>query len=319
MNCARCGLQAFGYRSCPGCGAPFAVTEEVGPLHGPGMPARRWELTAPESYLLRYADFGGDSEWHAFKVGLMELVARRVLRLDAVRMPRRILPGSRTDWLLSDGPRMGPLDEPSLARVLAVYTRLCERQLDAGVTLGESARQVEGVGLIRLARAVTDGGSRPVTYLSGDVAAALQRRGLLSAEGERTPAGEQAEEELDVWLSLARRAERFQHDGRWLRAYLRGAGASVLLVSAAYPALARFSQILARGGEPDPPLAAVRPHDGPQAPVPELFDILDFAGLDPVLLASDRIDGVVGVIEAIFVATSDGGRVVLGGAAHGSQ
>ena len=78
LNCARCGLQAFGYRSCPGCGAPFAVTEEVGPLHGPGMPARRWELTAPESYLLRYADFGGDSEWHAFKVGLMELVARRV-------------------------------------------------------------------------------------------------------------------------------------------------------------------------------------------------------------------------------------------------
>ena len=90
-------------------------------------------------------------------------------------------------------------------------------------------------------------------------------------------------------------------------------------VSAAYPALARFSQILARRGEPDPPLAAVRPHDGPQAPVPELFDILDFAGLDPVLLASDRIDGVVGVIEVIFVATSDGGRVVLGGAAHGSQ
>jgi hypothetical protein len=318
MTCARCGLQAFSYRSCPGCGAPFAVTEEVGPLHGPGMPARRWELTAPESYLLRYADFGGDSEWHAFKVGLMELVARRVLRLDGAHIPRRILPGSRTDWLLSDGPRMGPLDEPSLARVLAVYTRLRERQLDAGVTLGESARQVEGVGLIRLARAVTDGGSRPVTYLSGDVAAALQRRGLLSAEGERTPAGEQAEEGLDVWLSLARRAERFQHDGRWLRATCAEPAPPCCWSAPPirrWRGSARYWHAEASPIRRSPPSGRTTGLRRQSTS----FDILDFAGLDPVLLASDRIDGVVGVIEAIFVATSDGGRVILGGAAHGSQ
>jgi hypothetical protein len=115
MSCPSCGVDAVGYRTCPGCGAPLASAQDFGPLHGVLLPARAWELTGPESYLLRYVGSAA-SERGAYKVALMELVARRVLRLDGVRMRRRVVPGTQTEWLLSDGPRIDGFAEPSLAR-----------------------------------------------------------------------------------------------------------------------------------------------------------------------------------------------------------
>ena len=92
--------------------------------------------------------------------------------------------------------------------------------------------------------------------LNRAVATSLQRRGLLSVTMERTAAGAQADRQLDTWLQLARteipyRADDF--DLSWVRAYLHGAGAAVLLEDAAYPALSQIGRRHAPGhADPDP-------------------------------------------------------------------
>src|SRR3712207_9280558 len=65
----------------------------------------RWALTAPESYLLRYAALK-PSPVEAFKLALKQLVASDALRLEGAALPRRGLPGSRREWLIADGPRI---------------------------------------------------------------------------------------------------------------------------------------------------------------------------------------------------------------------
>ena len=50
-----------------------------------GLPTDRWELSAPESYLLRYAG-GGRKGIGAFALALKELVARDALRTEGARV-----------------------------------------------------------------------------------------------------------------------------------------------------------------------------------------------------------------------------------------
>ncbi len=49
-------------------------------------PGSRWNLTAPESYVLNSVGEGSGSE--AFKLALKELVARRALRVEPVQVRR---------------------------------------------------------------------------------------------------------------------------------------------------------------------------------------------------------------------------------------
>ena len=62
----------------------------------PEWPATRWQLSAPESFVLRNGPNASGRE--AFKLGLMELVGRGVLALDN--------PGK--DAMLRDGPQHAP-------------------------------------------------------------------------------------------------------------------------------------------------------------------------------------------------------------------
>ena len=227
MRCVGCDIAVVGLRTCPGCGAALDLQD----MPGPQLP-QRWELTAPESYLLRYVDCGATNAG-AFKLALIELLQREALVLDGALIRRRWGPGSRSVWLLSDGPRLPSVDEPALVPVLRLYTRLRERR-----------PEVEGVLVTDLVKAGARGRAGFRDYLSGAVASSLQGRGHLSAARERTPAGDQAEQRLDEWLQIGKHTfPRWSHHASWRRAYLQGAGAAVLLLGSSHPAFMQIAGI----------------------------------------------------------------------------
>src|SRR5215210_1701595 len=88
-------------------------------LRGPPLPYERWELTAPESYLLRYGLGRNVPAVCAFKLALMDLVARRALSLKGAWVRRRWAPGRRPVWLLADGPMKGSVEAPALVPLIA--------------------------------------------------------------------------------------------------------------------------------------------------------------------------------------------------------
>jgi hypothetical protein len=201
------------------------------------LPADRWELTAPESYLLRFTGCkprGID----AFTLALQELVARDALGLQGARIPRRLGIGTRAAWLVTAGPARESATEPALTAALAVF----ERAFD---TRGRST--VDGVALDDLRRqAVREFGSGLRRYLEHDLAGALRLRGLLDADGRRTAAGRRADDELDAWLAIGR--ERLKNWAANPRVpaqateFLLGAGAAVLLIHDVHPSLARIAE-----------------------------------------------------------------------------
>ena len=68
------------------------------------------------------------------------------------------------------------------------------------------------------------------------MAGSLRNRKLLSAGKRLTAAGEQAWVQLDTWLDVSRDPlKSWVHDQTWLRAYLAGAGAAVLLAELTNP------------------------------------------------------------------------------------
>jgi hypothetical protein len=210
----------------------------------PPLPSRRWELTAPESHLLRYGDDASGST--AFKLALMELVTRGALRLEAGWIRRWPGRGTRFAWLVADGHRMASATEPALAPVLGVFERASERRIFPAVSYWDHAVEFEGVIVPDIAKAASRRGfSR---FIKDDVAGALRARGLLTDENRRTPAGAQADDELERWLELSRQFPRWsQRDDGWGRVYLQRAGAAVLLTGGALPPLVSFAQAHATG------------------------------------------------------------------------
>jgi hypothetical protein len=78
----------------------------------------RWELTAPESHVIAYR--GGSFGPEAVRLAVVELVSRRVLRLEAVERTRA-LRESRREWGLAGGPAAGSPIEPPLDVVLEAF------------------------------------------------------------------------------------------------------------------------------------------------------------------------------------------------------
>ena len=257
MQCAGCGVELVGTAACPGCGMAIPTDQPIvaGRLRPPTLPDERWTLTAPESLALRYVS-GGIDGLGAFKLALIELITRAALRLHAARLDRRLLPGTLGVWLLSDGERLASVTEPALTPVVDAYVRARRRH---GVTHG--GLTVEGVLITELVRSATrrDAGLR--RYLKHTVAGQLKRRGLISGRDkhEYTEAGARADELLGRWLELGKGPFMRRHgsDLQWASAYLAGAGAAVLLIDDAYPALARFSAA-ARAGSIDGGVAQTR-------------------------------------------------------------
>ena len=228
--------------------------------------------------------------------------ARRAARAPCAHPRRRLHPppsrarGARR-LAISDGPGIDATPEPALAPVLDAYRRARPRK--AFTRAGEP---VAGLLTTDLLRAATNrrGGLRG--YLRRDLAGALERRGLLTADRRLTDAGRQADHELERWIELGRGrfAHRAARDETWARDYVAGAGAALLLISTANPAIARLSAATAAALSADQAYAfAVGPQGADGA------GVLDFSALAGGALTG--LDGAFAVLDASF-AGFDGRR-----------
>jgi hypothetical protein len=186
----------------------------------PRLPDRAWELSAPESYVLRQGMLALPAMTARFAV--FELVAREALRLGSARV-RQGLRG-RELWLVADGVVIDDVDDPSLRAALSSYSRVRGRRPRSAELDGEL---VDGVALDDLIKA----GARDFGAVEdGAIAVGLRKAGLLSRE-TRTAVGDRAYGLLDEWLRVGRRRfAEFSGDAAWAKAFLRGAGSAALLL-----------------------------------------------------------------------------------------
>ena len=211
----------------------------------------RWQLTAPESLVLRDGPHAKPAE--VVKLALLELVARRALRL--VEVETRGLFGRRgTEVVIGTGSQAAPADGP-LGPVATLALDAKAHTYPDGTV---------GIGLRSFAMTCAARFGRPPRlYIDRWVLPALVERGLytridrkvlgvvpqtswaLTGEGELARHRLQeltttAEHEVDDW------AER---DPARLARFLATAGGAALLVPAAYPAFEAFATRLA--AQPD--------------------------------------------------------------------
>lgn len=305
MNCRRCGRELHGHTVCPGCGATLPVAPR-----GPRLPDEPWELTAPESYLLRYEPTNSASSREAFKLALMDLIARDALTLRGAWVPRRWRRGARPWWLLCNGTRKAVLDEPALVPLIALHSDMVQKRPSFGVPFDDRTIEVRGVPLDKFVSAAARRNGGYAAYLKGHVASSLRNRGLLTVRNRRTPVGEEAWHELDAWLELARDPlKSWIHDPTWLRAYVTGAGAAVLLAEIDYPGHPTLQNI-GRALASNPPVAE------PSELGPAWWDTggLDFDAIaDGLDGACSAFDGVFSALDAAFL----GGSADFGGGGDG--
>ena len=198
--------------------------------------AWRWELTAPESWVLLN---GPKESRQPLKLGLTELMVRGAVRV--VESKGRF---GRKTVLLADGARAVAPSEPPLQVLWELYRRGTTKRTSDGT----------GVPVDRLARAVKSQFGTVGRYVPRAVLPSLVERGLYEPkEGrflfffprttyEPTPAGEARRAELEGLLARGR--ESF---GGWIdddpaaaAAYVGSAGAAVLLAPELFPQLRRL-------------------------------------------------------------------------------
>ena len=199
--------------------------------------SRPWQLTAPESYVLRYAPVTRVGV-EAFKLALQELVVRGALRVVPVRTPRRLGLSRGRRSLITEGHRFGGCAEPALVPILELYRNTRHRRLPAAAASGADA-ECEGILVEHFAKAGRKafGGYRG--YVDRHVAAALEQRGLFHIQRHSglsgrslysyTADGQRADNELEQWLQKGKRSPG--------RALLHGAGAAMLLLHQMDPQL----------------------------------------------------------------------------------
>ena len=199
--------------------------------------SRPWELTAPESYVLRYAPVTRVGV-EAFKLALQELVVRGALQVVPAHTPRRLGLGRGRRSLIAEGHRFGGCAEPALVPILELYRNTGIARVRIAVASGADG-ECEGIPLEHFAKAARKafGGYRG--YVDSHVAAALEQRGLFHIERyvglsnrslySYTAAGRRADDELEEWLQEGKRSQG--------SALLRGAGAAILLLHQMDPQL----------------------------------------------------------------------------------
>jgi hypothetical protein len=214
MNCDECGVDLDGHSVCPRCGSTSPLT-----IRGPRLPDEPWQLTAPESYLLRYGLDRDARPVSAFKLALMDLVTRQALTLNGAWIPRRWAPGMRPMFLLGDGPRKASVDEPALVPIIALHSSMIERRPTFGVPFDNPTGELPGVPLDKFVSAAARRNGGYSAYLKRDVAGSLRNRKLLSGRNLRTAAGEQARRHLDAWMEVGGGPlKNWRHDQTWLSA-----------------------------------------------------------------------------------------------------
>ena len=230
-------------------GDEFRPSAHSEALHAPFDSGSRWELTAPESYVLEFQ--GNWAGGQPLELAVKQLVVGRVLCV-AQAQPAR-LRGRKPRPVLVDGPNARSEVPPVLAPVLAAYHRARRRPvevLDPGSPLPVRA---EGVLIKDMVRAVFNELKSRERYRERYVVPALVDRALIAPAGTRglrgtteyawTPAGRKALARLDELKAIGR-----QHLRAWTHAdparglaYLASAGSLVLLMSDLYPELEALS------------------------------------------------------------------------------
>ena len=214
------------------------------PTRGPRLPSTPWELNAPESYLLRHGLGKDVRSVVVFKLGLMDLVARRALTLKGAWVRRRWAPGRYPVYLLGDGPRKASVDDPALAPIIELHSAMIERRPRVGAPFDDPTTEMPGVPLDKFVAAASRHNGGYAAYKKRDVAGSLRNRKLLSNVNRHTSAGKQADALLDTWLEVSQGSLRnWAHDQTWLRTYLAGAGTAVLLAEIDNPGHKVLQQI----------------------------------------------------------------------------
>ncbi len=220
-----------------------------------------WELTAPESYVLRYVTVT-DTATEAFKLAVQELLLRGAWRMTAGHSR-----WGRRRWEIAAGTSAGA-GEPALAPVRALHD-------GDPITVGRLAK-----------RGRRTFGARFRAYTDDHVAPSLAAHGLLDIERNagtrgrnryaRTPAGEHADTALEALLERGRR-----HAGR---IYLAEAGMAVLLLAQLHPELRIVEKVL----------QTAIPADGDVSQAVAIVDADALQGLDA---AFDALGAVLGGLD----------------------
>ena len=219
--------------------------ERAATLSGPAgdWPEGAWQLTAPESHVLLNGPAAGSD---AFKLAVLELVARGVLRVVDVEQ-QGAFGRKRKVTVLARGANQTAPRERALAGVWGLYTETKAQTFADGTS---------GVPVDGFAQRA-GGRYKPIgKFVTAEVLPALIERGLYRTEQGRTlfifpttkhvltPAGEAARADLRRWMELGER-----HMGEWVEetpsralAYASAAGAAVLLMAPLYPQLQRLGQ-----------------------------------------------------------------------------
>lgn len=247
--------------------------------------ATRWDLTAPESVVLR--DGPGAKPGDVIKVAVLELVTIRVLRL--VEVQARGWRGKpKTEVVIGVGSRSAPTDGP-----LAIVANIA---LDTKAQTFPDGTVGLGMQNFAMAFAAKHGGAAQL-YIPRTVLPALEARGLFMKTRRkflglvpvtswvRTPAGDRAAAQLAELTTTAERdaAEWSERDPRRLAMFLATAGGAALLIPAAYPVFDSFARRL-QARTDDGGTAGIVPtttgEDDDRAPDGHQPDVDDVGALD---------------------------------------
>lgn len=212
---------------------------------GSAFPNTPWTLNAPESYVLLHGPQAKGAE--VFKMAVMELVARGVIKLRQVEQPARRGRGKSVTVMAPGAGK--PPTEASLAPVWDAFN---------ATPLAPQPDGEIGVPVSAFARSANTHFKSFGQYTSGAVLPALIERGLYAQESYKvlwlfpatrltlTPEGQRMRDDLQTRSELAK-----QRLGGWVNqdtaraaAFLSLAGASFLLMPHAYGDLGRLNERL---------------------------------------------------------------------------
>ena len=210
----------------------------------PGQ-APRWQLSAPESYVLLHGPHASGAE--AFKTGLLELVARGMLKLER-RTRNRFLWFTATHGILLPGPKMATI-HAAPAPLRAIHS----------LYLSTPCFDPPGVRVKDLPRG--SGRWTIKSFASHVVMPTLVQRGLYRfVDGYQfgivpkkgfteTPRGRAVRAELEALMQTAERdfTTSVTRDPGQALALLGSLGAAILLMQPLLPELQRLSQLVHRG------------------------------------------------------------------------
>jgi hypothetical protein len=274
-----------------------------------------WHLSAPESLVLRDGPRAKPAD--VVRVAVLELVARRVLRLVEVET-RGLLGRPGTEVVVGAGSQPAPADGP-LAAIADIALESKARTYPDGTV---------GIAVHSLAMACAARYGRPPRlFIDRSVLPALEARGLFtttrrkvlglfpSTSWVRTADGDRARDRLLELTTTAERdvAEWSERDPRRLARFLAAAGSAALLVPAAYPAFEAFVRRLAGppddGGVAGALVATWAVGSDDATPVDGFGDLggLDFSALSFDVSGLTAIDGAFAGFDAGMAGGASGG------------